>query len=418
MFTHILKILRNEYKSNILILVELIFVGAFLWYLVDNTYVVLSHYFEPLGFETEHTYIATIGYLNERSPYYQKDLTKEEQTQQLHTLLERVQHHPDIEAAGYSFYSSPHIGSNRMTLLGRDTIVTKYSVVFRTVTPGFFRVFRWKSVDGSTDELEEALRRGEAIIPPSVVRELFPDGQDPVGQEIIVSPNHSGEVMKVGAVSTTIRYDNFRNLDAYFAAAFSEGYYDYFAGPGVDAVELCFRVRPDADHDFISRFRAEMTDRLRIGNYFLSKINYIPDNKKDFQRRDMNDLYTECFIALFLLINILLGVVGVFWFRTQARIREMGVRMSFGDTPRKILRRYYVEGLILLFVALLPVMPLMYYLSTIDVVNTWLMDFTFHRFVLGYLMTYISIGVMIVAGVWFPAHNAVRIPPAQALATE
>lgn len=418
MTKNILKIMRNECKSNILIGVELMIVGLFLWVIVDKTYSRTTQYSKPLSFDTEHTYIAHLDYLSEHSPMYQSDLSEEVQTQYLHTIMDRIAKYPGVEAVSASLHSSPHIGSNRSTTIGHDTI--SMNLLLRAVTPDFFKVFQWKSVNGSTDELVKALERGELIISPEVAKKLFPDGSNPVGQEIQLSFGRENQYgQKVGAVSTTIRYDNYIDYNEYFAEPFSEDYFKYLSGSHVSVVELCFRVSPDADHDFIPRFREEISEQLRLGNYFLSKVEYIPDNKRTFQADNRYILYRDGFMGFFLLVNILLGVVGVFWFRTQARVREMGVRIAFGDTPRQILRSYYAEGIILLFIALIPAIALMYYFTTIDfMVNEWITKYSFGRFLISYAITFVLLGLMIIIGIWFPARKVVRIPPAQALATE
>ena len=70
MIRHLFKVIWNERKHNIGVWIELLLVGLFLWYMVDYMYVSLTNYFEPLGFDTEHTYIMRLGLLNESSPEY------------------------------------------------------------------------------------------------------------------------------------------------------------------------------------------------------------------------------------------------------------------------------------------------------------------------------------------------------------
>lgn len=50
-----------------------------------------------------------------------------------------------------------------------------------------------------------------------------------------------------------------------------------------------------------------------------------------------------------------------------------------------------------------------------DLTNTVLMDNTVLRFVVGMLITYLLIVGMIIAGIWYPANEAARLEPAEAL---
>ncbi|HCM22155.1 MAG TPA: hypothetical protein DIC46_15590, partial [Porphyromonadaceae bacterium] len=278
MLKHILTIIKNERKQNIGLWIELLIVSVFLWYIVDNVYVTLHNYYKPLGFDTEHTYIMHLGLLNESSHEYVKDISTETAVGYLHTALERIERNPMVEAASISQNSSPHIGSNRSMTIYRDTLQTRYGVLNRTVTPDFFRVFRYKSVNGSSDELVQALERNELVLSTDVVTELFKSDELPVGQQISFSKSDSAQLYRIGAVSDVVRYDNFSNWNSYFAQRMDNDFLERFSGEWVSSLEFCVRVNPEEDHNFIRRFRQDMTQQLRLGNYYLGEIQSIPAN--------------------------------------------------------------------------------------------------------------------------------------------
>lgn len=418
MFKHILTIIKNERKQNIGLWIELLIVSIFLWYIVDNVYVTLHNYQKPLGFDTEHTYIMHLGLLNESSSEYIKDIPGETAVSYLHTALERIKRNPMIEAASISFHSSPHIGSNRSRGIHRDTLQTRYAILNRTVTPDFFRVFRYKSINGSTDELAQALERNELIISSNVAKELFRADESPLGQQISFSNSDSAQLYRIGAVSDIIRYDNFSNWNFYFAQRMDNEFLEGFSDEWVSGLEFCVRVKPEEDHDFIRRFRQDMTQQLRLGNYYLGEVQSIQVNKKAFQKDDINDLKMRMFIVLFLLVNIFLGITGIFWFRTQHRRSEIGLRVSLGDTPKQVLEKYYIEGLLLLTSAMVPAMITIYILGREEIFATDLMLFTVGRYFIGFIITYVLLASMIILGILIPARKAVNVPPAEALRDE
>lgn len=418
MFKHILTIIKNERKQNIGLWIELLIVSVFLWYIVDNVYVTLHNYYKPLGFDTEHTYIMHLGLLNESSSEYVKDIPGETAVGYLHTVLQRIQQNPMIEAASISLHSSPHIGSNRSRGIHRDTLQTRYSILNRTVTPDFFRVFKYRSINGSTDELVQALQRNELIISANVAEELFKEDEFPVGQQVSFSSSDSADLYRIGAVSEIVRYDNFSNWNSYFAQRMDNDFLKGFSDEWVSGLEFCVRVKPEEDHDFIRRFRQDMTQQLRLGNYYLGEIQSIPVNKKAFQKDDINDLKMRMFIVLFLLVNIFLGITGIFWFRTQHRRSEIGLRVSLGDTPTQVLQKYYVEGLLLLTAAMIPAMIVIFILGREGIFATYLMHFTVGRYFIGFLITSILLIAMIILGIGIPARKAVKVAPAEALRDE
>ena len=48
--------IRNEWKSNLWLLAELLVVSVVLWYVIDNLYCKYAIHSEPLGFDIEHCY--------------------------------------------------------------------------------------------------------------------------------------------------------------------------------------------------------------------------------------------------------------------------------------------------------------------------------------------------------------------------
>ena len=211
MIKHIWKIIWNERRQNIGLWIELVVVAVALWYIADHMYVTLNNYFKPLGFDTEHTYIMRLGLINPNSAVYVNDIPQETGVEELKTALERIRRNPMIEAASISLHSSPHIGSNRSLTLFRDTLQTRYAILSRTVTPDFFRVFKYKSKNGNTEDLVRALERNELVISPEVEKELFPNGESAVGKHVSFEKGDSADLYRIGAVSTEIRYDNFNN---------------------------------------------------------------------------------------------------------------------------------------------------------------------------------------------------------------
>lgn len=417
MIKHIITIIKNERKQNIGLWIELLIVSVFLWYIVDNVYVTLNNFNKPLGFDTEHTYIMHLGYLNENSPRYVKGISTEEGVDNMLTALERIKQNPMIEAASISQNSSPHIGSNSSMTIFRDTLQSNYTLL-RRVTPDFFKVFKYESVNGSSDELVQALERGEYVISSETTQNLFKEDESPIGKQLSFSNEEDADKFTVGAVSKTVRYDNFSNWNDYVAHSMSNSLLAIYANDWVVYLEYCVRVKPEEDYDFVNRFRKDMTQQLQIGNFYLSDIKYIPDNKKAYQKDDVNDLKMKMYIVLFLLVNIFLGVTGIFWFRTQHRRSEIGLRIAIGDTPKQILNKYFTEGLLLLNATVIPAMIAIYVLYRNELLNTYLMDFTVGRFFIGFAITYALLAAMIVLGILIPARKAVRVAPAEALRDE
>lgn len=416
MIQHILTILKNERKQNIPLWLELLVVSCFLWYICDTMYCTLNNYLKPKGFDVEHTYDMRLGRLPEGHRDYTTDLSITDEGDALATILERIQKNPMIEAASYSYMAQPYNGSNQTLFINRDTLKTSRKVLIRRVTPDFFKVFRYKSQSGSTDELVETVRKGEVVISTLIRDDLFPDGEDCVGKKIYLNDGDSVGY-RVGAVSQDVRYDDYQTWSDYIG--FSLTSEDYMGlATAIDRLEICVRVKPEYTQDFATRFRKEMSSQLRVGNFFLRTIDYMPDVRASFHQDEDNSLKEKLFVVLFLLTNILLGVTGVFWFRTQQRKAEIGLRIAVGDTPRGILRKFFLEGVLLLVLAIVPAMILFAVLFQWDMLDSYTMSLTASRYFAGLGMTFVLLLLMILFGVWFPARRSVGASPAETLRAE
>lgn len=417
MLKHITQIIWNERKHNIGVWIELFLVSLLLWYIVDYVTFFVSKYNEPLGFDTEHTYIMNLGELNSKSAEFVQENSTISKAQQLYTILDRIKLNPMIEAASFSYFSSPHIGSNSSLNIFRDTLQTRQYNLVRMVTPDFFKVFKYESVNGSSDELVQALERGEFVIPIDVAQELFKENESPIGKQISFSKEEDAGKFTVGAVSKTVRYDNFSNWNNYVAYTLDNQMIENFSNQWVVFLEICVRVKPDEDYEFIDRFREQMSEQFRVGNFYLNTIKYIPANKEEYQRSRIKDLKIRGFVAFFLLINIFLGITGTFWFRTQYRRGEIGVRIAMGESRKGLLRMFFTEGLLLLTFAMIPAMLVFAFITNAEILVES-SAFTIGRYFIGFGITYILLALMILLGIWFPARKAVKVSPADALRDE
>ena len=89
--------------------------------------------------------------------------------------------------------------------------------------------------------------------------------------------------------------------------------------------------------------------------------------------------------------------------------------MALGATRNQLRSTVLGEGVLLLTLAFVPAVVICGNIMFADLTNTVLMDNTVLRFVVGMLITYLLIVGMIIAGIWYPANEAARLKPAEAL---
>jgi putative ABC transport system permease protein len=168
------------------------------------------------------------------------------------------------------------------------------------------------------------------------------------------------------------------------------------------------------DKDFINNLWKDADKQLRVGNLYISDIQSFQDIRTNYQRWKTNYMRNYLVCGAFLLLNIFLGILGTFWFRTQQRKSEIALMKALGSSNRDVFVREIAEGLILLSIATI-------FAAIIDFNLAYAgmsMELETGRFVITVLISYLLIALMIVIGTWFPARKAMKIQPAEALHDE
>ena len=134
-------------------------------------------------------------------------------------------------------------------------------------------------------------------------------------------------------------------------------------------------------------------------------------------RMDEIRMYASC--ILFFLLNVFLGIIGTFWFRTQQRRAEIGLRMAMGASRLAILWQFFCEGLLLAGVAFVPALLVFVNLMRLDVTQQTAVELSGAvRFFAGMGMTLGLVAVMVAVGVAVPAYRAMRLQPVETLHDE
>lgn len=60
--------IKNEWRNNLWLALELLVVSVVMWYVVDYLYTRAATYLEPRGFNIENCYLIELGELTPKSP--------------------------------------------------------------------------------------------------------------------------------------------------------------------------------------------------------------------------------------------------------------------------------------------------------------------------------------------------------------
>lgn len=413
----VLKQIWNERRPNGWLWAELLIVFVVLWYVVDWTYTKARCYYEPVGFDITDTYYVELGLRNSHNGSFIPEGKLTTSGEDVLELANRLRRLPEVEAVSVSCCARPYQRSSWGMELKIDTL--SQNSLLRRVTPDFFRVFRYQSVDGRGEQpLVQAIANGNMVIGENFWPSDYAGDRTLLGKEAVLLPDHG--TCKIGAVSAKVRFNDFWSIfdNRYCAIPYSE---KEIAKVDVDFrsfLELCLRVKPGTPKDF-SEFLMKQSERnLNVGNLFVMKVHDYENIRADVNRENYKEVQMRLWMMAFLLLNILLGIVGTFWFRTQHRRAELALRIVVGSTRSRLWWWLNKEGWILLSLAALAALPVCFHIIYFDLTAGSWMEGGVFRFLVTFGITYLLMLLMIIIGIWFPARQAIHIQPAEALRQE
>lgn len=377
--------LRNEWRGNFFLALELLVVFVVLWYIVDWCCVTARVYFAPMGFDTRHCYCLMVNRLTPNSALYTPGRTPEDDMDDLLEIAERLRHRPGVAVQGAD---------------GRTVYTTSSDSLAAVLGPGTMVLSRNAAADC------DALGR--------------PDATELLGRRLSLWKPDTDNSLRVAGVAEPMRWNHFTTADQwggpFLATDFPREVMVEYENPAY--LQLSVRVTPEADHGFAETLMAEADRLYRVGNVYVLDVLSFDQLQHIEELEDVNEVKTQLCILGFLLLNIFLGVVGTFWFRTQHRRQEVALRMAMGSTRRGIFLRLVAEGLLLLTLAAVPAALVALNLGVAELVDVGRLPFDAPRFVLALVLSWLLMALMIVVGVCYPARRAMQVQPAEALHDE
>lgn len=415
---HNLHMIWSRFRSNGWVLAEMFLVFIVMWFLCDSLGCMKYTFYRPLGYDINHVYSLTMI-----RGGVAKDTTLTTADKFL-GILRKLEQEPVVEAAALCYWSLPMSGNNSdNSLTAQDSISLNARII--KATGGYTKVFRFHedserpfavmpTGDNHVMLSEEAVNKFRERIPTfslDTPLRYFDDTTNVVRQEGVI-----------GAFRTYRYGDNARWF--FFRLDENQIKKDYTK----QQAQIVFRVKAGADsRDFRANFIKEMASRLDTDNVFVADAVPYTEQRLQFEimNGDTDNVNGKVIVVLFLLVNVFLGLIGTFWFRTRRRRGEMALRLAMGSTKMQVFRLLMGEGLLLLALVTIPAMIICFNvgfaeftIGRAELIATWPVKWSFGRFLLGSLGAWLLIAAMVTVGIWFPARQAMKIQPAEALHEE
>lgn len=305
---------------------------------------------------------------------------------------------------------SPSVNSGGQLVNGNNN----YPSSIYGVTPEYLDIRRFKVKEGSIfTEHDIKYAAKVCILGKTVVDNLFPNGEDPVGRVIrfgkipltVIGVLESKGTNSMGqdqddvviAPYTTVmkRILAIDYIQGIFASAVDENRTDETIDAITEVLRTRHKIKEDADDDFEIRSQQELSEMMNSTS-------------------DMMTVLLACIAGISLLVGGI-GIMNIMYVSVTERTREIGLRMSIGARGIDILSQFLIEAVIISVSG--GVIGIM-----LGIIASWLVNAIAHWPV--YIQAYsvvLSFAVCTVTGVffgWYPAKKAAGLDPIEAIRYE
>lgn len=305
---------------------------------------------------------------------------------------------------------SPSVNSGGQLVNGNNN----YPSTIYGITPDYLDIRKLKVKDGamfSDHDIKSAAK--VCVLGKTVVDNLFPGGEDPVGRVIrfgkipltVIGVLESKGTNSMGmdqddvvlAPYTTVmkRILAIDYIQGIFASAVDEARTDETIDQITSMLRERHKIKPDAEDDFDIRSQQELSEMMNSTS-------------------DMMTILLACIAGISLLVGGI-GIMNIMYVSVTERTREIGLRMSIGARGIDILSQFLIEAVIISVSG-----------GVIGIIlgcmASWLVNLIAHWPV--YIQAYsvvLSFAVCTVTGVffgWYPAKKAANLDPIEAIRYE
>lgn len=306
--------------------------------------------------------------------------------------------------------ASPSVNSAGQLVNGNNN----YPSSIYGVTPDYFDIRKFKVKEGSMFSDRDIKSAAKVcILGKTVVDNLFPNGEDPIGRVIrfgripmtIIGILESKGTNSMGqdqddvviAPYTTVmkRILAIDYIHGIFASAVDESQTEETIDAITETLRARHRLKEDSDNDFEIRSQQELSEMMNSTS-------------------DMMTILLACIAGISLLVGGI-GIMNIMYVSVTERTREIGLRMSIGARGTDILSQFLIEAVIISVSG--GVVGIL-----LGVVATWLVNLIARWPV--YIQLYsvaLSFAVCTITGVffgWYPAKKAAGLDPIEAIRYE
>ena len=259
------------------------------------------------------------------------------------------------------------------------------------------------------DDGDRAMIGKEPVIINKKAREILFEDKSPIG-----------EYLKVGdeTVQVVGEIDYFRNGSRFAndnPIVFRWTYFTPEKSNMIDPESMSFRILFKLKPGVSIAFEQEIAKEIsRLTPNWTIRVRSLEEIKGSAEIQSLSLPLISGTISVFLLLNVALGLFGIFWYQTSKRTPEIGLRRALGSSAGEIYKMVNLESMVVATSGLL--------LGSFFTVQFWVLKVFPGVETISYILAFVSSIILIYLitfiCTFYPARKATRIDPSLALHDE
>jgi len=388
MILHLFKMIMKRKKENFFLLLQLFvsFIALFLF--IGLNLKKFSNYFKPLGYNYEDAWLVKLDFQN---------LPEEKKLEYSKVIKEKLQSIKEIEQISATdvvpFFQ-----------WGRDENITYNKQVSKALAfevDGHYQdVLDIKLLEGRWfSEKDYALNSIPVVITKDLAERDFKN-EDPIGKTITIA-NKPAVII---GISEPVRENTSANLSPGFFMPLKSTAHTYLlkSKSTDDLLLLEDKIRKAITSIDPSEIQIKQNISLTLIKKFANKMDYI-------------QLCIALLVFGFLIVNVFLGISGVFSYRLSKRKAEVGLRVIMGASPFDILKQFLGESMVLTTLGILPGVLIAVQLLIMQYLDPYVSGY---YGTLSIVLSALFLYLLMLSCAFYPSLKAARLSPAEALHEE
>jgi putative ABC transport system permease protein len=307
-----------------------------------------------------------------------------------------------VESVSISNYANPYNYNIYSTDFKHDS--DHFNLALRQVDLDYAKVMKITPLKGRWFDETDIGKAVPPIIISRDIDEKYFKG-DALGKRI-------GEDKNLYEIVAVV--DHFKRSDIEKPYSFGFMFKDKVNAKSFWETTMLIRTKENKTSDMLAIAESQVYSTLNPENWTIDSLNSLENMRDQQNAQNYQRNYLMVIIALFIMINVFLGTIGILWYNTNLRIHEIGIKRALGSTGIGIKRLLITENMVIAGVGLLVVILIILQIPTL--VNGGPAEpGVLSRSI---WISAITMIILVLLSTWIPASIASKIRPATALKTE